>query len=338
LNLKNQEERKMKRFMTILFSVILAVLVALPSQVSAASVTETSAAIGKDCVASGDYSTAMGYNCRAGAAYSTAMGVTTRAYGDASTAMGYQNTASGDYSTAMGMWVEASGQFSAALGFGTEAEGTSSTVLGAGININERLINNIDQSFMVGYMAHTEDTTPEFFVKDGGVGVNTTSPSTSLHVKKAISGGASIANHVAAIENTSTGTSPDVLMLKLNVEDPGTASNFITFADSTKNLGSIEGNGSGGISLNTTGGDFAEYLPKANPDEAMAPGDIVGLFPDGLSKKTDLAQRVMVITTAPAVLGNMPGKKDISLYAAVAFLGQVPIKVDGSVTAGDYIE
>jgi hypothetical protein len=45
----------------------------------------------------------------------------------------------------------------------------------------------------------------------------------------------------------------------------------------------------------------------------------------------------MVITTAPAVLGNMPGKKDISLYAAVAFLGQVPIKVDGSVTAGDYI-
>ena len=142
---------------------------------------------------------------------------------------------------------------------------------------------------------------------------------------------------MAAIENSSKGTSPDVLMLKVNISNPDEATNFVTFTDSTKNLGSIEGNGSGGVSLNTAGGDFAEYLPKANPDEQLNPGDIVGLFPEGVSKKTHGAHRIMVVTSAPAVLGKQPKEKDISHYAPTAFLGQVPVRVEGAVFSGDYI-
>ncbi len=59
-----------------------------PCQVLAASITETKAAIGEGCTASGSNSTAMGYE--------------TTASGDYSTAMGYETTASGDYSWAGG--------------------------------------------------------------------------------------------------------------------------------------------------------------------------------------------------------------------------------------------
>jgi hypothetical protein len=319
----------------LLFLALFVGLGVLPCPAAAGKITETSAAIGYDCTASENYATAMGYNNTAIGDYSTAMGVTSYADGVASTVMGYQNTASGNGSTAIGMWVTASGQNAIAMGQWTEAETASSTVIGRGIDYH-RLINNIEESFMVGYMASEEDTIPEFFVQHAGVGINTTSPSTSLHVQKNISGGASMANHVAAIENTSTGTSPDVLMLKVNETNPGTACNFITFRDSAKNLGSIEGNGSGGIRLNTSGGDFAEYLPKAKPDEKLAPGDIVGLFPDGLSKQTENALRIMVVTMAPAILGHHTNAND-SASAKVAFLGQVPIRVEGQVSAGDYI-
>ena len=76
--------------------------------------------------------------------------------------------------------------------------------------------------------------------KRGDVGINT-KPSAKLHVKDSVSGDATLANHVVAFENTSAGLSPDVLMLRVNKSNPTAASNFITFTDSSKNLGSIEG-------------------------------------------------------------------------------------------------
>ncbi|MFO7999465.1 MAG: hypothetical protein R6U86_10850 [Bacteroidales bacterium] len=314
-------------FLTILF----------PCSALALNITETSAAIGKDCVAGEDYNTAMGYQSAAVGWASTAMGYGTAAAGVSSTAMGEHSSAVGDYSTAIGYAAYASYNCANAIGYYVRADAEYATIIGCGADASNRLSNNVPSSFAVGYRSGASDATPEFLVRDGGVGINTTSPSTSLHVQKNISGGASMANHVAAIENTSEVAGPDVLMLKVNIEAPGNGCNFITFRDSERNLGSIEGNGSGGIQLNTSGGDFAEYLPKAKPDETLAPGDIVGLFPEGLSKKTDLAQRIMVITTAPAVLGNMPRTKDVSLYAAAAFLGQVPVRVEGNVSAGDFI-
>jgi len=51
----------MNRYLSMVCSVVFVGLVSLPCQVSAASITETSAAIGKFCDASGENSTAMGW-------------------------------------------------------------------------------------------------------------------------------------------------------------------------------------------------------------------------------------------------------------------------------------
>jgi hypothetical protein len=81
-------------------------------------------------------------------------------------------------------------------------------------------------------------------------------PQTTLHVQKNVSGYPDLENHVAVIENISTNSSPDVLMLKMNPITPDHTNNFITFASQNAFVGSIDGNGGGGIRFNTSGGDF----------------------------------------------------------------------------------
>jgi len=78
----------MNRYVPIMFSTIFLLIVFLPSQVLAVSITETKAAIGKDCEASGSYSTAMGLETIASGWASTAMGDNTIASGSCSWAGG----------------------------------------------------------------------------------------------------------------------------------------------------------------------------------------------------------------------------------------------------------
>jgi hypothetical protein len=92
-----------------------------------------------------------------------------------------------------------------------------------------------------------------------------------------------------------------------------------------------------GVVFKTHGSDYAEYLPKKNPNEVYYPGDIVGIKGGFVTKLTDDAEMIMVISSHPTVLGNMPEKGKEQNYEKVAFLGQVPTKVGGKVNAGDYI-
>jgi len=172
----------MKRYVSIVCSAFFIGLFALACQVSAASITETKAAIGKACNASGDNSTAMGYKTTASGDSSTAMGSGTTAIAYASTAMGTDTTANGFSSTAIGYDTTASGDTSTAMGVLTTASGKYSTIIGTGFDDSNRLINNIENSFMVGFMANDSDTTPEFFVKDGSVGIGTKDPNELLEV------------------------------------------------------------------------------------------------------------------------------------------------------------
>jgi hypothetical protein len=64
-------------------------------------------------------------------------------------------------------------------------------------------------------------------------------------------------------------------------------------------------------------------------------GDIVGA-PAETAGDTG-AERMMVVSSHPIVLGNMPEPGKERLYEKVAFLGQVNVKVIGVVEAGDYI-
>lgn len=185
-----------------------------------------------------------------------------------------------------------------------------------------------------------ESTGPDQFLimANGGVGIGTNAPRNQLDVVREKSGNSSNINHVMTIDNTAT-SQGNVLGLRTNAGMPGSAENFITFKAASSNVGAIEGDGLGGITFKSGSADFAEYLPKLNPDETIAPSDVVGVMGEGVSLRTTDGARPMVISTRPIVAGNDPGEasEDRSQYVAVAFLGQVPVRVTGVVSSGDYL-
>jgi len=92
-----------------------------------------------------------------------------------------------------------------------------------------------------------------------------------------------------------------------------------------------------GIYFKSGGADYAEYLERANHSEILRRGDIVGVVGGKISKETKGADHIMVVSTNPIVLGNMPEHEKTEFYEKVAFLGQVPVRVVGEVKVGDYI-
>lgn len=186
----------------------------------------------------------------------------------------------------------------------------------------------------------TSSTSDQFLIRaDGGVGMGTNSPGDAqLYVQDTnCCTDLVVDNHIAVIENTSANSAADVLALKSNRSTPNTGVNFITFFDAGGIVGEIEGDGAGGIVFDSASSDFAERLPKQNPGETLAPGEVVGVADGEVSKRTTGAERAMVVSTAPIVLGNRPSADEDVAYTPIAFVGQVPVKVRGSVSAGNYI-
>lgn len=171
------------------------------------------------------------------------------------------------------------------------------------------------------------------------VGINITEPENALHVSDFIDATGTLENHIAQIENRSTGTSPDVLALKVGTPgDPGTAVNFLTFFGAgVESLGAIQGNGAGGVVLAGPGADYGEYLPKLDPAENIAPGELLGVHAGRVSRELRGASRVLVASTGSIVAGNDPGEGAREDHVLVAFVGQVQARVRGPVAAGDLI-
>ncbi|MDQ7039787.1 MAG: hypothetical protein Q9M35_02505 [Rhodothermus sp.] len=297
--------------------------------------------------------------------------------GDATTAPyatvggGGSNTASGLYATVGGGLSNTASDGSATVGggFGNGAHGRYATVGGGDSNFATGYAATVpggynngaagSYSFAAGRQARAnhdgtfvwaDDTfaffestgTNQFLVRaGGGVGLGTNSPQAQLHVQEAINASATLANHVAIIENNAptTGNGPDVLALKTSaIGNPGASTNFITFFDGNDNsLGAIQGDGNGGVTLAGPGNDYAEWLPLRYPAESVQAGDIVAWTPQGITLRTGEALRLMVVSTQPIVAGNVPMDADRSDWAPVAFVGQAWVKVRGPVQAGDFI-
>lgn len=92
-----------------------------------------------------------------------------------------------------------------------------------------------------------------------------------------------------------------------------------------------------GVGYESSSGDYAEWLERLDPGERIEAGDVVGVFGGRITKSTAGAQQVMVVSRSPIVLGNMPEESREHLYEKVAFMGQVPVKVVGRVSEGDYV-
>lgn len=92
-----------------------------------------------------------------------------------------------------------------------------------------------------------------------------------------------------------------------------------------------------GVTYQSGDGDYAEFLMKQNLEEKFFAGDIVGVKGGKISKNIAGAEKVMVVSYRPIVLGNTPAEGQEKNYEKIAFMGQVPVKVFGKVSLGDYI-
>ena len=139
-------------------------------------------AMGSGTNASGNRSTAMGLFTTASGVQSTAMGGFTLASGGSATAMGESTIAGGVASTAIGAAATASGDVSFAAGQYITANKTRTIVLGTGVSNAIRLVNNIENSLMIGF----NSTLPTLFVNGSAVGMGTVTPSQKLDVNGSI--------------------------------------------------------------------------------------------------------------------------------------------------------
>ncbi len=86
--------------------------------------------------------------------------------------------------------------------------------------------------------------------------------------------------------------------------------------------GTIQGDNSGGVTLETSGADYAEFLPRRNPAAEFGPGEIVGVHDGEISHEPDGAARALPVSRAPNVAGNAPADGDTDGHEPVAFTGQ----------------
>lgn len=171
----------------------------------------------------------------------------------------------------------------------------------------------------------------------GRTAIGPAAPLCRLHVSDSIAAGAgNVSAHVAVIDNRNIGNDADVLALRVAGGGAGGSNNFITCFSGGAAIGAIEGNGAG-ISFNTTSADYAEWLPRDDGEPAMQPGDLVGVFAGRLRRETAGADYLLIISTAPAMLANMPSAEERDRHERVAMLGQAPVRVRGAVKAGDVI-
>jgi hypothetical protein len=182
------------------------------------------------------------------------------------------------------------------------------------------------------------------------VGIGTNTPLSKLHVL-------GNASPIARIENNIINTPSEILRLSYNnISAPASNDKFISFWDASGEIGAIRSNGSSiqlsrhsvrknevlsfiqrpGVYFESSGADYAEYIPKKNGTEKITAGDIVGVS-EGLSSLNTLkADRCMIVSMNPVVVGNSPGP-DVTGYALVSFIGQVYVNVVGPVKSGEYI-
>lgn len=255
---------------------------------------------------------------------------------------GVYNTFIGDQSGGLNI----SGSFNTFLGastFGT-TNGDENTFVGfaasgqAGVSnvtaIGTRARVTQNNSLVLGSINGVNGATA-----NTNVGIGTTAPSNRLHVVASLNAVATPTGHVTLIENTSTGTSPDVLALKIGrTTNPDSSNNFITFFNGNDaSVSSIEGNGAGGVVLAGPGNDYAEWLPRLDPTETIQPGDVVGVFAGRVSKATRGASQVMVVSSGAIVAGNDPGATQRATHSLIAFIGQAAVRVRGPVQAGEFI-
>jgi hypothetical protein len=92
-----------------------------------------------------------------------------------------------------------------------------------------------------------------------------------------------------------------------------------------------------GVEYVSGNGDYAEWMERTDFDESITPGDIVGVKGGKITKDLNGAEQIMAVSTQPIVSANMPNNEKVRSGNTIAFVGQIPVKIIGPVTTGDFI-
>jgi hypothetical protein len=92
-----------------------------------------------------------------------------------------------------------------------------------------------------------------------------------------------------------------------------------------------------GVAFESGGADYAEWLLKDQVNESLSFGDVVGVKGGVISKSFTEAEKFMVVSQNPTVIGAMPEANQSKMFEKIAFMGQAPVKVVGEAKRGDYI-
>lgn len=95
-------------------------------------------------------------------------------------------------------------------------------------------------------------------------------------------------------------------------------------------------NAAPGVTYASGAGDYAEWIEKQDKRLDFLPGEVVGVTGGLISYDTYNSDHNMVVSTKPMLLGNEI-QGDMTDYEKIAFMGQVPIRIQGQVNQGDYI-
>jgi len=112
---------------------------------------------------------------------------------------------------------------------------------------------------------------------------------------------------------------------------------FYSGNDRTVNIDAPNGNVTIDGSFSSSGADYAELLPRTHSGESIRAGDLVAVHGGRITKTTSGADRLMIVSTDPAVLGNNDDPQAQAGHSPVAFLGQVPVRVRGPVAVGELL-
>jgi hypothetical protein len=92
-----------------------------------------------------------------------------------------------------------------------------------------------------------------------------------------------------------------------------------------------------GVQYSSGAADFAEYVEREPGTRKFFAGEVVGIKNGRVSLTTEGADHVLAVSSLPIALGNLPRESEADRFEKVAFMGQVLIRVTGTVNIGDYI-
>ena len=114
--------------------------------------------------------------------------------------------------------------------------------------------------------------------------------------------------------------------------DIWSSSKFISFRSNQREeqgieLGAVVRGVDGGVKLQSSQGDFAEFYRRAPGEEPFEEGDVVGFRKGMLTRRTDRCAMVGVVSRMAVVEGSRPPAEKRHLYDTVAHCGVVPVKL-----------